>query len=371
MFQKTADDGYDPDIFRQTRDARAKTAGIADDHFNLYPGLRGLVEGLDDVGVLQRVGLETDQARRIVAVEFDFALDVVQQRLLQDLGRRKNLLVIALRLVAGGEVVEDFRQPLANPFVAGKQAEIGIKPGRARMIVAGADMGIAAQPVIVLSHHQDHLAVGLQAHNAVGYMDAVLLQPARPADIGGLVETRLEFDHHGDLLAVARRVDQIVYDPGPGRGAVQGHLDCQNLGILARLAHEALHGGAEGLVGVVQQYRPRVPDDMEDIVVVHEFGVVDRAMIRIVKFLPVELRQFHQVAHAQQHAGLEDVMLLVQAQFRRQHAAMGFGHAARHLHPDDRGKLAVAEFGLDHVEKVVGCLFVAFGVGVPGDPENP
>ena len=74
------------------------------------------------------------------------------------------------------------------------------------MVVAGADVRVAAQAVVVLAHDQDHLAVGLQPDDAVGDVDADVLQPARELDVGRLVEARLELDHHRDLLAVARRL---------------------------------------------------------------------------------------------------------------------------------------------------------------------
>ena len=52
-----------------------------------------------------------------------------------------------------------------------------------------------------------------------------LLQPARPADVRGLVEARLQLDRHGHLLAVARRVDQVLQDLRVRRGPVERHLD--------------------------------------------------------------------------------------------------------------------------------------------------
>jgi hypothetical protein len=56
------------------------------------------------------------------------------------------------------------------------------------VIVAGAYMRIAAQPVVILTHHQDHLAVSLEPDHAVGDVDTVLLELLGELDIGGLVE---------------------------------------------------------------------------------------------------------------------------------------------------------------------------------------
>ena len=63
--------------------------------------------------------------------------------------------------------------------VAGQQAEVGVDARRAGVVVAGADVRVAAQAVVVLAHHQDHLAVRLQPDHAVGDVDAVLLQLGR------------------------------------------------------------------------------------------------------------------------------------------------------------------------------------------------
>src|SRR5215472_868840 len=51
--------------------------------------------------------------------------------------------------------------------VAGEQAEVGVEPGRLRVVVAGADVGVAAQAVVVLAHHQRGLAMRLEADHAV------------------------------------------------------------------------------------------------------------------------------------------------------------------------------------------------------------
>ena len=128
------------------------------------------------------------------------------------------------------------------------------------MVIAGADVHVAAQAAVIVAHHDDDLAMGLQIDDAVGYVNAGFLQPARPADVGGLVETRLQLDHHRDLLAVLRRVDQVIDNLGVGRGAVQRHLDRAHLGVAAGFAQQALDRGRKGFVGVMQQDRA---DDRE------------------------------------------------------------------------------------------------------------
>jgi hypothetical protein len=83
---------------------------------------------------------------------------------------------------------------------------------------------------------EDHLAVRLEPDDAVGDVDADLLEPPRPADVGGLVEARLELHEHGNLLAVARGVDEVLNDVALGGRAVQRHLDREHLRIHRRRA---------------------------------------------------------------------------------------------------------------------------------------
>ena len=76
------------------------------------------------------------------------------------------------------------------------------------VVVAGADMGIAAQAIVILAYHQDDLAVRLETDDTIGDMDACLFHAPCPADIRGLVETCLEFNQYRDLLAVARGIHE-------------------------------------------------------------------------------------------------------------------------------------------------------------------
>ena len=43
------------------------------------------------------------------------------------------------------------------------------------VVIAGADMDVAAQAVVILADDEDHLAVGLEPDHAVGDMDTGLL----------------------------------------------------------------------------------------------------------------------------------------------------------------------------------------------------
>ena len=80
--------------------------------------------------------------------------------------------------------------------------------GRDRVVVAGAEMDVGAEPSRLAAHHQRDLGVGLELDEAVDHLDAGALQVARPLDVGFLVEARLELDQRGDGLAGLGRLDQ-------------------------------------------------------------------------------------------------------------------------------------------------------------------
>ena len=82
------------------------------------------------------------------------------------------------------------------------------------MIVAGADMDVGGERAAFAAHHQRQLGVGLELDEAEHDLRAGALERARPADIGLLVEARLELDQRGDRLAGFRRLDQRLARSG-------------------------------------------------------------------------------------------------------------------------------------------------------------
>ncbi len=300
----------------------------------------------------------------------DLALDALQQRALHDVRRGEDLAIGADRPATGGQIVEQLGEVAADLWIAGQKTEVGIQSGRPGVVVAGADVGVAPEAVVIAADDEDQLAVGLQAQHAVGDVDADFFQARRPLDVGGLVEARLQFDDDGDLFALPRRLDQQVDDLRVRGGPVEGHLDGQDLRVVGGFANEPGHRGDERLVRVLQQDRAVLPDDVEDVVAILEMDVGDRFVRGIVQLRNIESGQLHQVAHADHHVGFVDVAVLVQAQFGGQHAPPRRIDVVRRLQANDGRELAVAQLGLDHREQIVGRILVALGVGIAGDPEQ-
>ena len=124
-------------------------------------------------------------------------------------------------------------------------------------------MDIATEPVVIPPDDQTHLGVHLVAHHAIDHMDAGFLEAPGPGDVVGLVESRLQLHHHGDLLAVLHRVHQSTHDAAIAAGAVKGLLDRQHARISGGLLEEVQHT-VETLVRVVQQKIP-FPETLKDI----------------------------------------------------------------------------------------------------------
>ncbi len=73
--------------------------------------------------------------------------------------------------------------------IRGKEPYVGVGPRRLDVIVAGADMRVAAQSHAVLEHDQRDLGMGLEAEYAVGYVRADLFELLRPVEVAGFIES--------------------------------------------------------------------------------------------------------------------------------------------------------------------------------------
>ena len=134
---------------------------------------------------------------------------------------------------------------LADRRIGGEEGNVGINPRRHRMIVAGADMAIGRERAALAAHDDRQLGVRLQRDEAEHHLRAGAFEIARPADIGLLVEARLQFDERGHRFAGLRRLDQRAHDRAVVRGAIERLLDRDDIGIARRLLQE-LHHHIEG-----------------------------------------------------------------------------------------------------------------------------
>ena len=150
------------------------------------------------------------------------------------LGRDQQLLVAVL-LGHAGEHVEEVGHVAGQHAVGGEQAQVRVDARGLVVVVAGADVGIAAQPARLAADDERALGVRLEAQQAVGHVGAGALEGPGPDDVGALVEAGLDLDHDHDLLAALGGADERVHDGRVTAGAVQRHLDGQDVGVLGGL----------------------------------------------------------------------------------------------------------------------------------------
>ena len=101
---------------------------------------------------------------------------------------------------------------VAHGLIGGEQTIVGIKPGGSRMVVAGAQVAVAADAVGLTPHDQHQFGVSLVAHHAVHDVRARFLQTRRKFDVRLLVKARAQFDDHRDVLAGMRGGHQRIDD---------------------------------------------------------------------------------------------------------------------------------------------------------------
>ena len=232
-----------------------QAADAADDQVDLHAGGRGFVEGLDDPRVHQRVHLGDDPRRAagLGVCSASRSMSVVEPA--GQLDRGHDQLVPGPSLGITGQQVEQGAGVFAELGAAGEEAQVGVEPGGGRVVIARAQVDVAADAVVLAADDERGLAVGLQSDDPVDDVNAGLLEHPGLVDVVFLVEPGLELDQGGDLLAVLGGAGQGADDRVGVGGAVEGHLDRQDLGVLGRLLDE-LDDGAERFVRVVHQDDP-------------------------------------------------------------------------------------------------------------------
>ena len=332
------------------------------------PGLRGPVQLADHRLVDQRVHLE-DEVRLAPGLGVgDLAVDAVGDALAQVHGRDQELAVLG-RLPAARQVVEHQVGVGADVVVGGEVAEVGVLLGRDAVVVARAEVRVAADAVALAAHDLERLAVRLEADEAVDHVGALALQRLGPADVALLVEARLELDEDGDVLAVGRRLHELLDGRRVATAAVQRLLDGQHVRIVGGGAQELDHR-VERVVGMVEQH-VAVADGGEELGSfeprerrrdrLHERGVLELG--------PVDGAGAPEAAEAEGRAHRVDVGL-AQLEVLAQDVAHALRHRLVDGDADDGAEAAPADELLDGLEEVVGLQLLDGELGVARHAER-
>ncbi len=146
-------------------------------------------------------------------------------------GRRHQQLPVLDPPAVAGQVVEQVGQVGSQLRRRGQDADVLVHASRAGVVVAGADVAVAADAVALLAHDQGRLGMGLQPDQPVHHVHARFFERPGPPDVGRLVTPGLQLDQRRHLLALLGRPDQSLDDGAVARRAVQRLLDGQHLRV--------------------------------------------------------------------------------------------------------------------------------------------
>ena len=203
-------------------DPRPQAADAADEQRDLHARLRRAVERLDDVLVDERVHLGDDLRGPPLPRVLGFARDEPEHRLVQPERRDDERVPLRRRAVAGQQV-EERRGVFAEVRPRREQREVGVQSRGRRVVVAGREVYVAPQPVLLPPDDEEALGVRLQPEQAVDHVHAALLERARPDDVRLFVEARLQLDDRRHLLArlsAARASAFTIGESPPARYSV-------------------------------------------------------------------------------------------------------------------------------------------------------
>ena len=235
------------------------------------------------------------------------------------------------------------------------------------MIVSGAGVDVGGEAAALAAHDQRELGVGLELDESVHHLHAGALEVAGPADVGLLVEPRLEFDQRGHRLSGLGRFRQRPHDRRVVRGAVQRLFDRDHVGVAGALLQE-LDDDVEGFIGVMDD-QILLPDRREDIatVIAHAFRMARHIGYEF-EVGPVEPRQLRQFVH-RQHA-IDQQNLVVRGGERALHKGAQFlRHLGFDFQADHRSAPPPLQRGLEQAHQIFG-FFLDFEFGVADDPEG-
>src|SRR5690348_5058118 len=93
-----------------------------------------------------------------------------------------------------GHKTEHIMESAGNFRIRSQQTEIGVDPRRGCVVIPRSQMRVAPRYTVrVAPYKERELAVGLQSHKPVKYLDSGIFQLARPTDVGGFIEAGFQF----------------------------------------------------------------------------------------------------------------------------------------------------------------------------------
>ena len=229
-------------------------ADPAHDDVHRHPGLRRPVERVDHLLVDQRVDLDPDAGVLALPVRLDLVLDAPHDPAPHAVGRHEQAPVRGLARVAG-ERVEQVGEVRADRRVGGEHPDVLVQPRGLRVVVAGADVAVAADRRCPPGAPRARSCSASSAPPA-------RRRRARPRFSSSRAQRMLACSSNRALIstsattclpAAAASIERVD-DGGVAGGAVERLLDRQHVRVGRGLLDEALHARGERVVGVVHQH---------------------------------------------------------------------------------------------------------------------
>ena len=297
-----------------------------------------------------------------------FALDGGQHPPVHGKGRQQEF-PRRLGMPDAGQQIEHVGRVLPEIRPAGQQAHVGVKAGGGEIVIARAQMDVAAQAVLLLAHHQANLGVDFVAHHAMHHVDAGLFQAAAPLDVVGFIEARAQLHHRRDFLAPAGRFHQRADNPRVAAGAVERLFDGQHARA-ARRGLQKLRHAVETLIRMVQEDVPP-PNSGEEAAFSTQGRAGGRAVGRVAQRGGMMVLVNAHQARRVQRAVNQIQVVLVQPQRAQQRLADGFGAIVIGLQPHRLALAPVVQFLLNRLEQIPAVLLVNIQLAVAGHAKMP
>ena len=333
------------------------------------PARGGALELLDDRGVGERVHLEPDLGPLAGSCRGGNLANQLHEPWSQG-QRRDEQLAELLRHAEPGEVVEEVGDVSGDVLVGREEADVLVGPRRDRVVVAGSDMDVAPEPVVLAPDDERRLGVDLQVREPVDDVDAGLLEGVRPLDVPPLVEARLQLDEADALLAGLGGGHERRHDRRLVARPVHGRLEGANRRVDGRRADVLLEARRERVVRVLDE-DVGAADLGEDVAVLErraQPGLGRRPPRLVLQLGPVQSRELGHLREVEQAVDL--VHLLVgDAEVGPEPLAHRGRHRGRDLDADDVAEATLADLGPHRLEEVVG-IVRELHVGVAGDAED-
>jgi hypothetical protein len=151
MFEKAAHNADHADVFAQAGDFRAQATDAADDQVNGHICTGSFLKFLDNLFIDEMIEFGDDAGRFACQCVIALALDQSDKAAVQ-IERRHHQLLQAGITGQTGESVKNHCHFLGQLRVAREQTEVGINARCARVIIAGAELGIPAGLVRVTAN---------------------------------------------------------------------------------------------------------------------------------------------------------------------------------------------------------------------------